>query len=175
MASIQCSKCNTGIHYHGESNGIQYYFIKKNDWKKICTSYFDKYNKIFSEGNLPKLFRSDTIEEDFSNNIIKAWKCPNCGLMMFFGKNGEIKKEFEPDINNNNNIFPNKPDSYKEYVVFDDYTWDKLTESAIPDNEIAKHYKPTHIAKITTDTMSFYNQAEQCTEKYIAFDTTKQN
>lgn len=169
MASIQCSKCNTGIHYHGESNGIQYYFIKKNDWKKICTSYFDKYNKIFSEGNLPKLFRSDTIEEDFSNNIIKAWKCPHCKLFMFFNRNDEITNEFEPIKIDNTNIISASTDSQTDYIVFDDFTWDKLTERAIPNNEISSNLCHYYIAKINECSMEFYCQTGQITERYIKF------
>lgn len=44
MASIQCSQCKTGIHYHGEPSGIEYTFIKEDE----CVSAFYKQRSIDS-------------------------------------------------------------------------------------------------------------------------------
>ncbi|MBR4514155.1 MAG: hypothetical protein IKO61_04650 [Lachnospiraceae bacterium] len=96
MASIMCKKCNTGIHYHSEPNGIEYTFIKENDWIIICNSCFDgKAKEMDTEKYYPKLFRTDTIEEDFSELIYKAWKCPACGSIIIFDAKGQPWKTYE--------------------------------------------------------------------------------
>ena len=85
MASIQCIKCKAGIHYHGEPAGIEYVFIRLEDWDRIITTRFDSMNRQFINGStFPKLYRTDTIESDFAGFIVKAWKCPECGTFMIF-------------------------------------------------------------------------------------------
>lgn len=130
MASILCSKCSQGIHYHGEPNGIQYAMITKADWDKIKSSKFDPSHKIIDPMNrYPKLFRTDTIEDDFPETVKKFWKCPFCGTLHFFDSEGLVLSAYEPGaFENENGDFNNIEGWY-----FDDYKWDKLTEEAIPD------------------------------------------
>ena len=40
MASLECSNCRYGIHYHGLPEGIEYIFFKWDDWKKIESKKF---------------------------------------------------------------------------------------------------------------------------------------
>ncbi len=119
MASIQCSQCKTGIHYHGEPSGIEYTFIKEDDWGKIIISRFDPQNKRFAEGSsVPMLFQTDSIESDFESAIWKAWRCPECGTIMFFDKNGRVIREYkENDFEKYEN-----PDCIHNYIVFDRQT-----------------------------------------------------
>lgn len=72
MASIQCTNCKLGIHYHGEPEGIEFILIERKDWDKIISSNFDPKNKkINAQTGYPNLYRTDTIEEDFPNAVKK--------------------------------------------------------------------------------------------------------
>ena len=48
MATLKCKICEYGIHYNSEPSGIEYIFIKNEDWKEICDSKFDPNNKVCS-------------------------------------------------------------------------------------------------------------------------------
>lgn len=140
MASIQCSSCKHGIHYHGEPNGICYIIIETNDWKEIISSAFDAKSKIFdAQGQYPKLFRSDSIEEDFPDAVKKCWKCPKCGTLMLFDIYGKITGSYAQD--NNLSLCEAIPNF--DGVIFDDYQWDKITESSIPNGRIPDYFTPT--------------------------------
>ena len=80
MASLKCSKCGEGIHYHSLPQNIEYIYFSKMVWKKVCNTRFDKNTKDMDEsGKYPKLYRSSTIENDYSGEFLKIWKCPVCG------------------------------------------------------------------------------------------------
>ena len=118
MASIQCTKCKTGIHYHGQPKGIEYIFIKECDWDKITSSSFDPKNKQYkSESFPPMLFQADTIEADFEELIEKAWKCPECGCIMIFDVHERVVAAYQEDgCEERENC-----DISYNYIVFDDY------------------------------------------------------
>ena len=159
MASIQCIKCKAGIHYHGEPEGIEYIFINEKDWDKMISSYFDPLNKQYiNESDVPKLFRSDTIESDFEEQlIIKAWKCQACGSIVFFDRHGRTIGTYEE--NQTEETEWNEPNS--NYVVFDDFLWNKLTDSAIPNSKIPQYFKPPIYARITESWLAlFMNDGE---------------
>jgi len=143
MASIQCSRCNQGIHYHSEANGIEYRLISKDNWSLICNSKFDKTRVEMDNTNTyPKLFRSDTIDEDFSNNIIVFWICPYCGSIIFFDNEGNVTETF---------ILSDEQyqlTDYTEGIVFDDYSWEKITDSCVPNNEL-KDTNPSAYIKMS--------------------------
>ena len=133
MASILCSECNEKIHYHGVAEGIEYTLIDIKKWKNICNSKFDKNKKEYiQDGKYPKLYRSDTIENDFPDDILKFWKCPNCGCAMFFSSDKSVSKVFV------------KTDSVLmgsiqfEGLIFDDFLWQSFSENPIPNNGLGE-------------------------------------
>jgi hypothetical protein len=137
MASVKCGICGEGIHYHSMPNGIEYTFINNVTWDKICSSKFNSDQKEYGLNQVyPKLYRSDTIEDDFENEIIKAWKCPNCKSILIFDKLCNVTNTYYvcDDIDEGNII--------QEGVVFEDYLWDKLTERAVSDEKLVNQ-KPT--------------------------------
>ena len=141
MASILCSKCNTGIHYHSEPQGIEYYFIKQDDWKEICQSKFNPDKKEMNHTRYPRLYRTDTLEDDFAKSIVKMWKCPNCGTFMLFDNRGNVTKTYEES----NVSFVGE--SIFEGIYFDDYLWDQITNASKPD--ISLHgQKPSGFFKL---------------------------
>ena len=38
MASLKCSKCGYGIHYHDEPNGTEWIEFELNTWEKLLSS-----------------------------------------------------------------------------------------------------------------------------------------
>ena len=140
MASVKCSKCGYGIHYHGEPNGTEYIFILKADWEAITSSCFDPKDKVLdSNKDYPKLFQSDTIEEDFPGAVHKYWKCPKCGSLFFFDAEGNVTRMFAPtDQEDSVSI----SDDIENGVIYDDYSWDALTEASIADNAITEKHLP---------------------------------
>lgn len=131
MASIQCSKCNQGIHYHSEANGIECRFISKENWASICNSRFDKTKlEMDATNSYPKLYRSDTIDEDFSSSIIKFWICPYCGSIIVFDDEGNVTDTFilsdeQPQLTD-----------YTEGVIFDDFLWEEITDGCFPNYKL---------------------------------------
>ena len=139
MASIQCIKCKAGIHYHGEPAGIEYVFIRLEDWDRIITTRFDSMNRQFINGStFPKLYRTDTIESDFAGFIVKAWKCPECGTFIIFNEHGRAVGAYEED----DKECEKKKISF-DHVVFDDYSWNALTDSAVANWKIPKQFCPS--------------------------------
>lgn len=129
MASIKCSKCGSAIRHHGEPCGIEFAMIPKGVWEQMQSAKFVANDKKYDEcGQYPKLYRTDTIENDFPDLIVKCWKCPKCNTIHLFEKDGKVKQLFIPG----ENVEIEKTEFFSEGVIFDDYQWDKLTEMAVP-------------------------------------------
>ena len=120
--------------------------VVKKDWNMIGSSRFDPRKKQYADGSpSPKLFQADTIESDFEDIIVKAWKCPECGTFMFFDRQGRVISEYKEDDSKDSK----GADVICNYVVFDDYSWSALTDSAVPDWKLTKHFKPKVYAKLS--------------------------
>lgn len=133
MASIQCKICKKGIHYHGEPTGVEYIIIERANWDRIMHSSFDPSQRTYNViDEYPKLFRSDTIPEDFPDVIEKFWKCPDCGTLLFFDHEGRVTNTYVPD----EQLIYSLSEMKAYGVFFDDYAWDELTERAISNKKI---------------------------------------
>ena len=139
MASLKCSKCGFGIHYHGEPDNTEYIMIKETDWFNITKNIFDPKNKIMKDG-YPMLFRSDTIEDEFSDCFIKFWICKRCGTLAIFD-GIYVDSVYAPTEDK----VPVDKHS-KMYIVFSDYLWDEITEHSIPVSEIPSKFAPSYVA-----------------------------
>ena len=107
---------------------------------KITSSCFDSKTKVFDTNHdYPKLFRSDTIEEDFPANVHKFWKCPKCGSLLFFEDEGNVSI-FVPLEQANSG---SSADNIETGVIYDDYSWDALTEASIADKDITEKFPPS--------------------------------
>ncbi len=167
MASLQCIKCRAGIHYHGEPKGIEYRFIKLEDWDSIITSHFDYKNKQYvKDGLSPMLYQTDTIEIDFDDLIVKAWKCPECGAFLFYDENGKVIRVYEEDVSEEKE----KGEVSCNYVVFDDYYWDTLTESAVPNCKIPEHFTSLRYAKLNDFKLAFTAMEGETLKEYKRFE-----
>ena len=136
MASVQCPKCRNSIRYHGEPMGIEFVMISSENWERIITSKFNPKEKEYVDSTkYPKLLRTDTIEDDFPGMVIKYWKCNECGSIMFFDGQNRVREIYSEGGN-----YEGVLEGGKEYMVFDDYTWDKITEAALPVSSLAGKY-----------------------------------
>lgn len=155
MASVKCSKCGFGIHYHGEPNGTEYIFISKADWEEITSSRFKSGEKVFDgERDYPKLFRSDTIEEDFPTAVRKFWKCPKCGAILFFDDKGNVINIFVP-AEQDDSV---SSDDIETGIIYDDYSWDTLTEASIADKSITEKYPPNASMQLSNNLCEIADQ-----------------
>ena len=116
MASLKCSKCGHGIHYHDEPDGTEWIAFEKNVWNELCCS-----SKEFSS------FTSET-----ENGWYSVWKCSECGSIHVFKTNSiYLMKAFEPSKSVEKNCTKGL-----ELVAFEDTTWDQITET----DEIGKDF-----------------------------------
>lgn len=145
MATLKCKNCGYGIHYNAEPSGIEFVFIKKDNFQMIINEHFDSEKKeIDEQGKYPKLFRTDTIEEDFSDMILKVWKCPECDSLYRFDDSGNVISTFlkadEAKLDQD----------YTEGIVFDDHLWSKITDVAKP-VAMLRDVMPTFFVRIYQD------------------------
>lgn len=119
MASLKCSNCGNGIHYHDEANGTQIIFFTEDEWNRLTESemYVSRY----------------TLD---GGDYYTFWKCPECGaLHRFDSESNKVravykKKEEYCSLNNNCEC----------YVGYVDYDWDQITEGQIVGKEIDAKY-----------------------------------
>jgi hypothetical protein len=160
MASLQCSKCGEGIHYHSLPQGIEYTYFSKKVWKDICRTKFDKNNKIMDEsGVYPKLFRTSTIENDYSGQYLKLWECPICGTFHLFSDKGTVKKVF---------VRENSIDTYDYLdtgIMFVDYLWDEVTENDISNDRLIS-IQPSFYVRMDENHMVI-SKTHDFSEQYI--------
>ena len=166
MASLQCSVCKNAIRFHGEPVGVEFVMILKEDWKKIVTSEFRPEAKTYISGTrYPKLFRTDTIEEDFPGMVKKFWKCQECGSLFFFD---ELKNVSESYVMSREEVCEDFQ-LQQEYIVFDDYLWDEIMESGLPVSKIEEKFKIFARAKMTKNYIIFKYDKDLFIESYIRF------
>lgn len=116
MASLECGICGNGIHYHDEADGTQILFIKSSEWERLL-----KTDMFISRYLL-----------DGTNDYFYAWKCKACGSLM------TLDPSTWQVINNyslSEDTMDEKTD-LDQYVVFDDITWDKITEERIQGKDL---------------------------------------
>ena len=140
MASLKCSNCGYGIHYHGISNGTEYILFDLNFWNWIITQKFDKNKKTYDKSGYPFLYRSDSIQTEFVDKVYHFWKCKKCGTLAFFKPEcNMVDSVYTPDESYKPNYNSKK---IGRFICFDDHLWDEITEKALPVNEIMVKYVP---------------------------------
>ena len=157
MASLKCSFCGHGIHYHGEPpDGTEYIFCKMTDWQEI------------EKNNQP----SDDLESE-NNGLLKyAWKCSECGTFAFFDERGQVTKIYAPKkINSADKL--QEPTEFG--VFFDDYLWYDITEDEISAAEILKKYPQNLWLLKNADELRIFEDKEMtnCIKQYSRIDVAK--
>ncbi len=131
MASLKCSGCGYGIHYHDEPDDTEYIFCELSKWEAL------------EEENMA----SGWLEFEHDNTFVYAWKCAECGTFAFFDRGGHVTGVYKP-----NKEFASEPmqEPAEFGLFFDDVLWYDITEEDIPASEILKKY-PKHLWLMKND------------------------
>ncbi len=130
MASILCGNCKNGIRYNGSPKGIEYTYFARETWDSICSSSFDPKSKDMDRRGYPKLYKTDTIESDFKEQLVKAWICPSCGSILCFDELKRVRKTLilKKDVEIGTVL--------TEGVAFEDYLWESITDESRSNTEL---------------------------------------
>jgi len=120
MASLKCSNCGNGIHYHDEADGTQYIVFFEMDWKNLVKSDL-RVSRYILDGNVEYYI---------------AWKCSKCGTIHIFKYDSTtvISAYKRVELKYNNNI------TEGNYIAFSDEDWDIITETQILGKDITEMY-----------------------------------
>ena len=159
MASLKCSNCGFGIHYHDEPNGIQYTAISQELWDS------------FSDTNKPIV----RYVLDGNDDFLCVWRCPECGCIHAFEAYRPIF--IQAYIPCDDAV---APAAARKYLVFSDYLFEDISERGLTAEAFADSGKyPTDrffYAAIGNNSIAVYSD-ETCTNvlrRYIAIDTLKE-
>lgn len=112
MATLKCSYCGFGIHYHDEPDGTQYFLYSLEAWEDI------------RKNNIP-IVCYDSAD---SGRMRYVWKCCKCGTLALFGNDDiSVEKIFVPDTN----IKDINKTNAEYYIVFDDVNMEKIYDSNV--------------------------------------------
>ena len=146
MASLKCSKCGYGIHYHDEPNGVEWIAFEMETWNRLCSS------------RMP----ISSYELDTKSGWYTVWKCEKCGTlhvfkamdiyidMIFESQDAVIGQTFEGNV--------------IECVAFEDVVWDQITETEEEGNAFDDKFKdvPRKYIRFCKDTLYIYTYSD-CT------------
>ena len=156
MASLKCSHCGFGIHYHDEPNGVEYTALSQELWNS-----FSKTDKPIVRYVL-----------DGNDDFLCIWRCPECGCIHTFEAYRPIFKQAYIPCNN-----VNSSTEARKHLVFIDFLFEDISERGLTAKEFA------NIGKYPTDKF-FYTMIdnksiivysdEKCTKeirRYKAIET----
>lgn len=156
MASLKCSYCGFGIHYHDEPNGVQYTAISQELWDSF--SYTDKpIVRYVLDGN-----------DDF----FCVWRCPECGCI-------HTLEAYRPTFKQA--YIPCGEDvvltEARKYLVFIDYLFEDISERGLTAEDFAKigkHSTSSFFYAMIADNGIITYEDEICTKplnNYTAIET----
>lgn len=118
MASLKCSNCGCGIHYHDEADGTQLIVFKESVWNNLLNSDIPVSRYIL----------------DGTEDYLEIWRCKNCEtLHIFDGVDVSIAYRKIDNVTK-------EPVNGENYVGYVDTDWSIITEDRILGREIAKKY-----------------------------------
>lgn len=153
MASIRCSCCENGIHYHDEANGTQFLAFRKKTWEKLAAS---------------DLWISRYIL-DGTEEYYVIWKCENCGAIHIFEADSPDLKAVYKKVGEVNDT----DDLETAFVAYSDYEWEKITESRITGAVLPTQFPDLEIihASCNGDTLLIKSSKDSETRKYEKLDS----
>lgn len=121
MASLQCSNCKYGIHYHDEANGTEWTAFELDTWEKLISSPLELAS-----------YRGST-----QSGWYYVWRCKKCGALHFFkSRDSMVYKAFAPSSSS---------ETFSKIgikgIAFSDLVWDDITESDETGNSFEGVYK----------------------------------
>ncbi len=159
MASLKCSNCGYGIHYHGMPEGIEYIFFTLKDWIDLS-----------SQGQ-----QAVSVQIDNDGQYLMAWKCPECGTYAFFDNktHTRVTNVYVPN-DDVDFVFDGKSSEYG--LFFDDFLWYEITETYILIKDIMKEYSGYWWIKKDEEKMCIYadKECQKCVAKYKRVDIAEE-
>lgn len=108
MASLKCSNCGNGIHYHDEPNGTQYIVFNASVWERI----------VKSDKSIIRYILDENAE------FYLVWLCKKCEtLHVFYQDSTKLISAFKPSNAGELDII-----RAEKYVAFTDADWELMTE-----------------------------------------------
>ena len=144
MASLKCSKCGYGIHYHDEPNGVEWVAFELGTWNNLCAS-----SKSIS-----------SYEIDTKSGWYTVWKCEECGTLHVF-KAMDINMDRSYELQDNA-ATKAQEENVIECIAFEDIIWDEITETESNGNDFDNRFKdyPRKYIRICEETLSVYTDEE---------------
>ena len=134
MASLECGICGNGIHYHDEADGTQILFIKTSEWERLI-----KTDMFISRYLL-----------DGTEDYFYAWKCKNCGSLITLDPvTWQVINTYSLAEEN-----VDEKTDHDQYIMFDDITWDKITEERIQGKDLIAKFPGLIVANATVNANS---------------------
>ena len=156
MASLKCSYCGFGIHYHDEPNGVEYTALSTELWN------------LFSETDKPLVLYVLDGNDDF----LCIWRCPECGCIHTFEAYRPIFKQAYIPCND-----VSIPTDARKYLVFIDFLFEDISEKGLTAKEFANEGEYSSdsffYTMINSESVIVYSD-ETCTKeirKYKAIET----
>lgn len=116
MASLKCSHCGFGMHYHDEPNGIGYTALSQGLWN------------LFSETDKPIV----RYLLDGNDDFLSIWRCPECGCIHVFEAFRSIFKQAYLPCNH-----VDISTEAQKYLVFVDFLFEEISERGLTAKEFA--------------------------------------
>jgi len=149
MASLECSNCHYGIHYHDIPDGTESILFSIREWERLVNTDLLTCDYTF----------------DSSTSYIETWKCEKCGAIMLFsnGSQNVISSYKRSDI-----IIDLSHFDGALFIVFEDIAWDTITEPEITGSKISDVFPDVkyRYAKISDDYIVYYD--DKTLEKAVA-------
>ena len=144
MASLKCSNCGNGIHYHDEANGTQFIVFGESEWNELIAS------------DLP----TSRYLLDGTQKYYYVWKCDKCGsLHVFEAESNSVRHAYRKCETLKISLLQEET-----YIAYSDVDWDVITEDTIQGSDIEKHCPDSRRIRALTigdDIYVFYDDAEE--------------
>lgn len=152
MASIKCSCCENGIHYHDEANGTQFLAFRKETWATLTAS---------------DLWISRYIL-DGTEDYYVIWKCGSCGAIHIFEADSPDLKAAYKKVG----VVSDTDDFDVAFVAYSDYEWEKITESRITGTDLSTQFPDLEIihASCSRNALLIKSNKDSETWKYEKLD-----
>ena len=141
MASLKCSLCGNGIHYHDLPDGTEHFWFPLSSWDEF--SLTDRPAVLYKTQNFGAFYT--------------AWKCGKCGCVHLFERyEAKVTRAYAPSASEPSAVPGAKPN----YILFDDVNFDALSEEEMTPKEIATSQYHWEYAVITRDRIDVFADRE---------------
>ncbi|MBO7392921.1 MAG: hypothetical protein J6U98_01815 [Abditibacteriota bacterium] len=123
MASLKCSNCGYGIHYHDLPDGTEHYAFRLDEWNRLINTDLST-SKYLCDG---------------TREFLTVWKCRECGTLHTFSAfTPHFLGAYKPYVGEDIPL----DKTGEKYIIVDDITWEDITEQSLTGPECLAKYPP---------------------------------